>query len=69
MTIKSFKKEMIAKAIKKEKIWENFGQKELSKLRDKYINSSSYTDEMNKKRKELNELDNWASHFDLSQLV
>ena len=48
---------MINKALKKGQIWENFGQKELRKLRDKHPNNN-----------EINKLDQWASHFDLSQL-
>ena len=48
---------MINKALKKGQIWENFGQKELRKLRDKHPNNN-----------EINKLDQRASLFDLSQL-
>lgn len=60
---------MIKKAIKKGGIWENFGQDELRKLKNKYLPASSLNaknyDEI---KKMLDEYDNWASNFDLSQL-
>ena len=31
-------------------LYENFGQREVRKLEDRFINSSSYTDEMNVNR-------------------
>ncbi len=74
MTLKNFKDKMIEKAIKNKGIWENFGQKELSKLKEKYhYNNFLKSDDcLDKKeieiRNTINELDDWASHFDLSQL-
>ena len=67
ITIKNFKIIMIEKA-KENGIYENFGQKEIKELKDKYINISDYSEEMNKTRDEIDYLDNWASRFDLSQL-
>jgi hypothetical protein len=68
MQLKNFKEKMIEKAQKKGYIWENFGQSELIKLRDKIINISDYSNEMNAKREELQELSDWSSNFDLSQM-
>jgi hypothetical protein len=44
-------------------IYENFGQKEVMQLRDKWINISSYTDEMNQIRELINKFDDWCSHY------
>jgi len=68
MTIGNFKQKMTAKAKAKGGIWENFGQKELRKLKDKVINISDYTDEMNAKRNQIKELNNWASNFNINDL-
>lgn len=61
-SINSEKKKLIEKA-KKKGIYENFGQKEVSKLKDKFINISSYTDEMNKMRVLLSNFDDWCSSY------
>ena len=66
MNIKNFKQKMTEKAETKGYIWENFGQSELRKLKDKFINISDYSDEMNEKREQIEELDKWASHFNLN---
>lgn len=70
ITIKNFKAKMIEKAKKQGSIWENFGQKELHNLKEKYnYNDLKYGNEKERlKAKMIDELDNWASHFDLSQL-
>jgi uncharacterized protein YutD len=65
MTLNNFKQKMTEKARKKGYIWENFGQNELRKLKDKYIDISDYSNEMNTKREKIQELDDWASHFNL----
>ena len=44
-------------------IYENFGQKEVREIGDKFIDSSSYTSEMNKSRDKLNYFDNWCSSY------
>jgi len=66
MTIKNFKQKMTDKAKAKGCIWENFGQAELRKLEDRVINISDYTDEMNAKREQIAELDQWSSHFNFN---
>jgi len=73
LTIKNFKNEMIDKAIKKGSIWENFGQDELRKLKEKYHYNPYCNKDSNIKEwtitSKIDELDKWASHFDLSQLT
>ena len=62
---------MIKKAIKKNGIWENFGQKEIRQLKDKYHYNNyanQWKPEEYKIKLAIQELDDWASHFDLSQL-
>lgn len=63
---------MIKKAIKKDGIWENFGQDELRKLKDKYHYNpyaNKYSNENEYRiHQEINELNEWAKSFDLSQL-
>lgn len=72
LTLKNFKLKMIEKALKNGSIWENFGQKELQQLKDKYNYSpywNQYSDAKTQKTgSTIEELDRWASHFDLSQL-
>ena len=71
MNLKNFKQTMIKKAIKKNGIWENFGQKEIRQLKDKYHYNNyanQWKPEEYKIKLAIQELDDWASHFDLSQL-
>ena len=64
----------IKQAIKKEKdklvkkcylsgLYENFGQKEVRKLEDKYIDSSCYSEEMNSHRDMLDNFNNWCMNY------
>jgi len=69
ITINNFKSEMFKKAKKRGGVWENFGQKELGKLRDKIIDISDYSNEMNKKREQIKELDFWASNYNLGDFI
>ena len=65
--IKSLKLLLIKKA-KKKGLYENFGQKEVRKLRDTFIDISSYTEEMNQSRDLIQDFDKWCMNFDDSQL-
>ncbi len=62
---------MIEKAKRKGSVWENFGQKELRKLKDKYdytslcISDDCLTPNQIKIRNTIDELDNWASTYSL----
>ena len=44
-------------------LYENFGQREVRKLEDRFINSSSYTDEMNVNRILLSEFNEWCMNY------
>ena len=46
-------------------LYENFGQKEVGKLEDKFINISDYTKEMNCNRNLLDAFDSWCMNFEL----
>lgn len=63
-----FQKRKLINKAKRAGLYENFGQDEVRAIEDKFIDISSYTDEMNKNRNLLSEFDNWAMNFDLSKL-
>jgi hypothetical protein len=44
-------------------IYENFGQKEVRRLSDKYINLSDYSPEMNHIRELLKQFSDWCSRY------
>ena len=46
-------------------LYENFGQSEVSKLEDRFINSSSYTDEMNMNRLLIESFNQWCLNYSL----
>jgi len=60
--IRKIKERLIEKA-KREGLYENFGQKEIRMLEDKFIDSSDYSREMNKRRKRLSEFREWCESF------
>ena len=61
--IKKYKKQL-ENRWKTKGAYENFGQKEVRKLEDKYIDSSKYTDEMNQVRDAIKSFDDWAANYD-----
>jgi hypothetical protein len=54
------KSHLLMKA-KKNGLYENFGDNEIRKLEDKFINSSCYSEEMQLARKLILNFDNWCS--------
>lgn len=44
-------------------LYENFGQKEVRKLEEKFINSSDYSPEMNKNRRLILLFDEWCMNY------
>jgi len=64
----NFQKRKLINRAKKSGLYENFGQDEVRAIEDKFIDISSYTDEMNKNRDLLSGFNNWAMNFDLSKL-
>jgi len=63
MTISNFKKVMTAKVIKKGGVWENFGQKELAKLKDRVGYNPYGTEKERQTAKEIQSLNEWAMGF------
>jgi hypothetical protein len=56
----------IDKALTKEQtkgLYENFGQKEVRKLEDKFIDCSDYSKEMNKNRRLIQMFDEWCMNY------
>lgn len=60
--IKKEKSKLIAKA-KAKGLYENFGQKEVRKLEDKFIDISDYGQEMNYNRNQISGFDEWCMNF------
>ena len=60
--IKKYKKQLEAKW-KSKGGYENFGQKEVRKLRDKYIDRSDYSDEMKQIENTILLFDEWAMNY------
>ena len=54
---------ILIKKAKKEGLYENFGQKEVMEIRDKFINISKYTSEMNSMRNELQSFNIWCQNY------
>ena len=48
---------------KKKGIYENFGQKEVRKLEERFINSSDYSAEMNKNRRLIQMFEEWCMNY------
>jgi hypothetical protein len=56
-------KKSLIKKVEKKGIYENFGQKEIDKLQDKYIDASKYTDDMNEARRLIQEFNEWCMSY------
>lgn len=44
-------------------LYENFGQKEVRKLEDRFINISNYSEEMNKNRRLIQMFEEWCINY------
>ena len=53
----------LIKIAKSKGLYENFGQKEVRKLEDKFIDISDYTDEMNEKRRLIELFNEWCMNY------
>jgi hypothetical protein len=56
------KNKLIAR-VQRNGLYENFGQKEIMNLQDKFIDSSDYTDDMKVARKMLGGFQDWAMSY------
>lgn len=66
--IEKTKNSLLIKA-KKNGLYENFGQVEIRNLKDKFINSASYTNEMNLIRKSIDNFDYWLGNVSDQDLI
>ena len=44
-------------------IYENFGQKEVREIKDKFIDYCDYSTEMNNNRRKVDEFNNWCMEY------
>ena len=56
-------KKILIDRAKKEGIYENFGQKEVRDIEDKFIDCCDYTREMMLNRGKLNNFNNWCMEY------
>jgi hypothetical protein len=66
--IEKTKNSLLIKA-KKNGLYENFGQVEIRKLKDKFIDFASYTNEMNMIRKSIDNFDYWCGNVSDADLI
>lgn len=60
--VEKTKSQLVAK-VQRRGLYENFGQNEVKKLQEKFINISSYTDEMNKARELIQDFNEWCMTY------
>ena len=65
--IRRAKKSLVEKA-KKNGLYENFGQDEVRAIKDKFINLSDYSREMNNNRDKLQAFSNWCGRVSMNDL-
>jgi hypothetical protein len=65
--IRRAEKALISEA-KKSGLYEDFGQKEVRMIQDKFVNISVYNEEMNRKRDLLQSFSKWCSTLTLSKI-
>lgn len=53
----------LIKIAQKKGLYENFGEKEVRKLQNKFINDSDYSQDMNKKRRLIQLFENWCMNY------
>ena len=56
-------KNFLIEKYNKNGLYENFGQKEVRLIEEKFINSSDYTTEMNNNRNKLQIFNEWCMNF------
>ena len=62
-TVLTKEQNKLIKIAKTKGLYENFGQKEVRKLEDKFINLSDYSEEMNKNRRLIQMFDEWCMNY------
>lgn len=61
-------KQKLVRQAKENGLWENFGQTEVNKLKDKYIDISKYTDDMNAARAKIAKFNEWCMNFNVEEV-
>jgi hypothetical protein len=61
--IERYRAQLVVKANRKG-LYENFGQKEIHKLKNSFIDSSTYTPEMNQNRDAIQEFNEWCRNYE-----
>ena len=56
-------RKMLIEKANKNGIYECFGQKEVGIIKDKFIDISDYSNDMNNNRRKINEFDDWCSSY------
>lgn len=56
-------KQKLERRAKEHGLYENFGQKEVRQLRDKFVDVSDYNTEMKNIRQAINRFDAWCMNF------
>jgi len=51
------------KKLSNKEIYENFGQKEVRKIKEKFIDLSDYSPEMNRNRDKLKRFNDWCMNY------
>lgn len=64
----TIQKNKLIKKAKTKGLYENFGQREVSKLSDKFIDISDYSSEMNTNRTLIQNFDNWCMNADTNTI-
>jgi hypothetical protein len=53
----------LIKKVKEKGLYENFGQKEVRLIEDRFIDISDYSSEMNRIRTVISNFDNWCMNY------
>ena len=56
-------KKILINRAKANGIYENFGQKEVREIKDKFIDYCDYSTEMNNNRRKVDEFNNWCMEY------
>ena len=59
---------VLIKRAKSKGLYENFGQEEIREIKDKFINSSDYSSDMNNNRDMLQGFANWCRNVGISEI-
>lgn len=61
-------KKLLIEEAHKNGLYENFGQTEVRNIKDKFINISDYSREMNENRDKLHAFSNWCGWYNIDDI-